>query len=629
MPSSPPPALPDVATTEAAWRSRVTSAERGGDFLSAHDHALQALELHPEVAWFRHRAVLALARTGATTLARAMFVQLGLARLADEDSRALGARLEKDDALVGGPADRSARLRRAADAYAAIAADTGGTYPGINAATLYRLSGDVDRSLTLARRVLERCLASGQDPGGGAADYYALATRAEAAILLGDHALAAASLGEAAALHGGDYGAVATTYRQLSLLCQHTGCPPETLAPISPPRVIHFCGHIIAAPGTSGRFPADHEGAVAAAIASHLAARNVGFGFGSLAAGADILFAEALLARGAELHVILPFDEDDFPAVSVAPSGEGWLRRFDRCLRAAKSVTMTSTDPYGGDDLLFAYGSQLAMGLAVLRARHLAPPLRPLGAADAAPAARESSNLEQLAVWDGGPPRGPAGTASDNAFWKKHGLATTVIAAGAAYSPEAPTATSAQVSSPPPSMPARRLCAMLFGDVKGYSKLRESQITTFVDGVMGALAAALEPFDGALLSRTTWGDALNLVLEDAPSAARAALALQRTMRGIDLEALGLPAAMGLRIGAHAGPVFERIDPVTRLATQIGTHVTRTARIEPITPVGEVYVTEQFAAALALESDAFRCDYVGRMASAKGYGAMRMYLLRPA
>jgi len=55
-------------------------------------------------------------------------------------------------------------------------------------------------------------------------------------------------------------------------------------------------------------------------------------------------------------------------------------------------------------------------------------------------------------------------------------------------------------------------------------------------------------------------------------------------------------------------------------------VSRTARIEPVTPPGEVYVTEQFAARLALEPAGFGCDYVGQVPAAKGYGTMRMYHL---
>jgi hypothetical protein len=40
----------------------------------------------------------------------------------------------------------------------------------------------------------------------------------------------------------------------------------------------------------------------------------------------------------------------------------------------------------------------------------------------------------------------------------------------------------------------------------------------------------------------------------------------------------------------------------------------------------VYVTEQFAARIALEPRGFACDYVGQVPAAKSYGTMRMYHL---
>jgi len=56
---------------------------------------------------------------------------------------------------------------------------------------------------------------------------------------------------------------------------------------------------------------------------------------------------------------------------------------------------------------------------------------------------------------------------------------------------------------------------------------------------------------------------------------------------------------------------------------------RAARIEPITPEGEVYVTEAFTAVRLLEDDGFACDYVGDVPTATGYGSLRMSLLRRA
>jgi len=57
------------------------------------------------------------------------------------------------------------------------------------------------------------------------------------------------------------------------------------------------------------------------------------------------------------------------------------------------------------------------------------------------------------------------------------------------------------------------------------------------------------------------------------------------------------------------------------------HVTRTARIEPVTPPGAVFVTEPFAAALVLENSPHACDYVGHRPAAKDFGHLRMYRLR--
>ena len=49
----------------------------------------------------------------------------------------------------------------------------------------------------------------------------------------------------------------------------------------------------------------------------------------------------------------------------------------------------------------------------------------------------------------------------------------------------------------------------------------------------------------------------------------------------------------------------------------------------MTPPGEVYVTEAFAARLALGARDFACDYVGQVPAAKGWGTMRMHHLRRA
>jgi hypothetical protein len=603
MPPYPPDDPPGVAATQTAaqWLDAVRLEERRGELLTAFDLAERGLAEHPDNIALKHRAVLALARAGATEEAERRFEQYALASVEDEDVASLRARIAKDLALTAAGHDRTRGAARAAALYTAVFERTGGYYPAINAATMSLLAGDADGARERAATVLELLAASGED------SYYAAATAAEAHLLRGEHDQALSVLERAAASHDGDYGALATTRRQLRMICELTGAEDELLEVLAGPGVVHFCGHRIAEAGAGGRFPYEAEGAVSAAIAEVVARHPAGYAYGSLASGADILWAEALQATGCELHIVLPFAREEFVARSVASSGAHWVDRFDRCAAAATSIHFATDDAFLGDDVLFRYGTELAMGLALLRARYL----------DASPC--------QLAVWDGGPAAGAAGTAIDIASWRRGGRAGTVV------SPDGAIDAAGRAQTPPGDTAAdggRVVRAMLFGDVKGFSKLSDEQLPVFSEKVLGGFGDALAQHEEDILFRNTWGDAVYVVLSDAYSGARCAVELQAAMAAIDLDAAGLPSTMALRIGGHIGPVFPTYDPVLRANGFMGSHVSRTARIEPVTPPGGVYVTEPFAAALELDGRGdFLCDYVGHMAAAKDYGRLRMYRLR--
>ena len=583
----------------AEWLARVRSLEGRGELLLGYDTALQGLEAHPGDLWLAHRAVLNLAKSGATARAESEFTRLGLDRSQEPDVAALGARIAKDKGLAASGALRAQLLSRAADQYEAIYRCSGGYYPGINVATLRLLAGEPRKSEQIAREVLALCNATG---GSTEDDYYRAASAAEAALVLGDVDAADKALQRAVGF-GSDLAARAATRRQLRLICAARTLADEVLAPLAPPTVIHYTGHMIQAPGRPGRFRAEQETQVAASITAKLEQHGVGFGYGALACGADILFAEALLARGAELHVVLPFSHDDFIRASVAPGGAGWIERFEACLQRARTITYATEDSYLGHDWIFSYGSFVAMGLAVLRARFL------------------DGSVRQIAVWDGEATGGVAGTAFDVGTWRSLNRPADIILCGAQ---------SQERGKRQPAVAAARaqgeLKTMLFGDVKGFSKLTEAQIPGFVEHVLGALGRVLRDYGDQVLYRNTWGDGLFLVVGDAAIGARCALALQAALEKLDLPAHGLPNTLALRLGGHFGPVFETTDPVQGVTNYFGAHVSRTARIEPVTPPGEVYVTEQFAARLALEPAGFGCDYVGQVPAAKGYGTMRMYHL---
>lgn len=581
-------------------RDAVLDAERRGELLTAVDLAERALAEDPGDLWLKHRAVLALARAGSTDEAARRFAEYGLAGIDDEDIAALEARIAKDVALAAG--DETARRRgaaRSADLYEAIFRRTGGYYPAVNAATLSLLAGAGERAHALARDALAAVQAAGDD------SYYGWATVAEAEAVLGRADRAAEALAQAAARHGGDFAALATTRRQLRLVCAGRGLDLQLLDVLAGPAVVHFCGHRIAPAGESGRFPAGAEDAVAAQIDSEVATRGARYAYGALASGADILWAESFLAHGAELHVVLPFARDEFVRTSVADSGPGWVERFERCMAAATEVTFATDDAFLGDDVLFRYGSELAMGLTLLRARYL------------------EADVTQLAVWNGLPAAGAAGTAIDVATWMQTGNAVVVV------DPRGPVAPADPAPAAPaePAAAGRVVRAMLFADVKGFSRLTDEEVLRFLEHAFGAFAEVLARYDGAVVQRNTWGDALYVVLTDASTAAACAHDLQDAMGALDLEGLDLPTDLALRLSGHVGPVFTIRDPVLDAPGFTGSHVSRTARIEPVTPPGEVYVTEAFAAALVLAGAGYQGDYVGHMPAAKDYGRLRMYRLR--
>lgn len=574
-------------------QEHVAALIRRGEILAAYDIAHAALEAGETSRDIAHAAVLCLARAGAVDFARAEYVRLGLAEADDHaDAVALGGRLLKDVALAARGARRAAFARASRRRYEALSDRFGGLYGAINAATMTLVAGDRAEASARAAAVL----ATPPTPGlEGEGAYYETASRAEAWFLTGDQTAARETLAAAVAFAPSAFAAHASTLRQLEMLCRETGGDPDWLEPFRPPVCAHFTGHITDLPHAALRPRIDQA----------LREQRVGAGYGGLAAGADIDFAEALLDAGAELHAVLPVNRASFVEVSVTPYGGDWLQRFERCLSRAASVRYASQDPYLGDEQVFAYSSQFAMGCAVLRAETL------------------STEAIQLAVWDGCPAPGPAGVAADMAYWARSGRRRAVIDV---QRPPPPS----RAASPPAGAERRAMKAMLFADVQGFGALRDDQIPAFIEGVMGRMAETVEGLTVRPSHVETWGDGLFLVFDQPIDAALAALALLEAYRGLDLTALGLPRDLGLRIGGHHGPVHLRTNPLTKAPAVMGAHVVVAARIEPDVAPGSAYVSEALAGALAtFHGDQVRCGYVGRTQGRKGFPATPIFSLSRA
>lgn len=578
------------AETEAVQAASAAMAK--GNLLLAYDVATRSLDqgaTHPRL---RYLQVLSLARMGENERALTLYDRYLGDDTDDLDTLALRARLMKDAAWRQGSAEQPRLLADASAAYEAIFTRTANAFPAVNAASLAFLAGDEPRARDLASQALS---ALGEGTPG---DYYAAATAAEAELLLGNERAAAEAIALALLLPGCDQGARSSTSRQLARIVEASGRGGDLVALLRPPPVIVFCGHMIVEDDAT-------EAALTNRINAVLDETGSTIAYGALACGADILIAEAILARGGELNIVLPFLIDDFIKTSVEPGGPGWVDRFHRCIERAADVVIASETHALGDERQYKYASLLMMGYARLRGIHL------------------DTHALQLAVWDGREMKGDAGTAADVRLWRDHGGELRVIPFDRSTLPRPRPAKLQTVVAT-----ERAVRGMMFADFAGFSKIDEAKLPDFWETVLTRVAAVVDRYDADVCSRNTWGDALYVVTTSATAAASLALDLQKAMGQTHFASFG--GGAGMRISAHLGAVYQATDPVTGKTTFFGREVNRTARIEPIASVGEVYVTRAFGAVLSMESPAsFDIAYVGRVLLAKKSGEEPMYRLTRA
>ena len=365
-----------------------------------------------------------------------------------------------------------------------------------------------------------------------------------------------------------------------------------------------FCGHMF----NTG---SQAEVELAQRISEELEKLDITLGYGPLACGADIVIAESLLARGAELHVVLPFSEEDFIAESVLCGGHDWLERYYACRNAAKSISFATPSDYVGDDNQFAYNTLYAMGLAILRSNKRQ--------CDAFQIAVVSDSFASFST------TGIAGTKADMKLWQSLGRETIAIPAG-----PVPRDLKFPKREKVGDGTKREIRSILFADYKGFSRIGERELPDFMNIVMGRIAKVLHDFGDHVEFRNTWGDAIYAIVDEPKTAAAIALKLQETLEDLPKGLIPAGAVAGMRLGQHYGPIWVGTDRITGNRLWYGGEVNRTARIEPVTPVGGVYCTESFAAAL-LMADCQNCTFtsVGRVLLPKKYGEVELFRLENA
>ncbi len=605
---------------------------RGGREVSIRGQAGEEARPWERDAVLRRIEGLALARSGCPHLAVPILESLKAEGSLDEETLGTLAGACKDIALAAADPDRGRLLDRAIERYREAYDCTGGTWSGINVASLLTLRGHSAAAREWAERVRGQCLrelaaleADGGDP------YWVLATLGEAALNLGDWSEAEASYCRAHREAARRYGDVLETRRQAQLLIAHLGGDeslPKRWLPI--PKVVIFTGHMIDRPGRPRqRFPEPLVDRVAATLREWIGRQGEVIGFSSAACGSDILFQEIVHELGGGTHVLLPYEEESFCRESVEraeppvpiPGRPSWRGRFHDVLARASHVVLASAEKMRSDGISYTYTNEIMHGLALIKAQQL------------------DTELVGLAVWDGQPGDGAGGTAATVAGWREAAMPVHVVDLGPETigSVNAPTLLPVATVDAIPTTPSpvgsddNPIVAMLFADAVGFSTLTETQVPLFVRHCLGPIGELVATaYRDSIVVRNTWGDGLYVVFTTVLEAGRFALDLADLMAATDWLRLGLPADLTMRIALHAGPVFRCVDPVTGQLACTGTHVSRAARLEPRTPPGAVYASESFAAMAAVARvDSFTCDYVKQLSWAKHYGTFPTYVVRRA
>ena len=285
-----------------------------------------------------------------------------------------------------------------------------------------------------------------------------------------------------------------------------------------------------------------------------------------------MLFAEQMLKRmlhnhHGELHIVLPFDKNDFYTTSVdfgQPEQSAWRERCDRIL-AHKDVQVhyATTEKFLGDDVLFDFANTVAQGLAITHAAQL-------GVEPYALVVRDPSSKQE--------PIG--GTAYFLRVWKRGRRKARVIDLAALRSkvrlkahgtakhtrPSAPIVTEETIK--------RQVKAMIFADVKNFSKLNEEQTPLFMTKFLNGVAELIEPLKkrNKIAFCNTWGDGLYLVFHKVVDCADCAIRLLDWIGQADLAGMGLPLDTTIRMGIHCGPVCPGMDKIIKRKNFFGSHV---------------------------------------------------------
>lgn len=587
-----------------------------GEPLLAYDVTSEGLRRWPVEVRLHRLEALTLAHCGAFGEAIRRLERLKESGHEDEETLSTLAHVYEEIWAQGGSSHEE-YLGRAHELFLMAYGQAGRTQYAMKAATTALLQRNHSFATALAIRVQEICLGELLNiERAGGDSFSTLSTLGLAAVVLENLGEARRWFTRAGQVGRSRYRDLANLRREVRSLLrqvQEDSTRMDDLLPI--PRVVVFAGHALDLPGDLPRFAWNSrlEEAIQDELRSRLSAHHGLIGYSSARCGSEILFLEAVERIGGETVVVLPLAPDEFNRERVDPlRHRSWRDRYEQVLKRATKVITTSRHRLRWGGLGEEFAHRCLLGLAQIHSDQL------------------STELLGLVLWDGQMSAEPGDIWSQVENFRHIGLEVDWIDLAGLRSTILPDRTFEVVK--PPSVRQEenelqiRIMSLLFADVVNYTKIEEDRIPQFLEHFLGVVARVAEEFQPQ--SRATWGDGLHFVFQDTRTAGLFALALTETVLSTSWIEFGLPAGLNLRTALHVGPVYQYVNAVTRESTYAGSHVSRTARLEPVTPPGTVYSTQEFAALANFEEvREFFCEYAGQVELAKGFGAFPVYHVR--
>ena len=352
------------------------------------------------------------------------------------------------------------------------------------------------------------------------------------------------------------------------------------------PKVICFTGHRIDDEDREHpRFPEHLSGKVKEQLKGYI--RNMGpcIGYCSASNGSDLLFIEAMEELGNKVHIIIPFTEENFIHESVATSHDSdWVERF--YLLKEKNINVQELANIGIDlkEDAYIFANRIIYGLAKMRANQLESRVFPLAIFDPREMEKESSR---------------GGTCHVLYEWQVRGneiemLDLTSVMAGRNASFKKLPVFKNEIKLKP-SIKSTKTCGMLFCDAVNYSQLTNAEFVIFNRIIHDIIEEVKKTKKFNILYQNIWGDGLHFVFRGLEDTGQFALQFTKLLAEHPWSRNGLSQPVQFRTAVHAGPVFETEDPLSGKKQYVGHHVCRTARMESLTPPGEVYSSQEFAA----------------------------------